>query len=82
MEFKALEDVFVYVEKKGGAKTTGVGELPIAQGEIAKVPCKKGEIFSNRSLGMLEKRVLMKFLQVSLHEVINGTILDMLITTH
>jgi hypothetical protein len=65
MEFKALEDVFVFVEKKGGARAAAsAGEEPTAPGEVARVPCKKGEIFSNRSLGMLEKRVLMKFLQV------------------
>ena len=38
----------------------------LLENEIRKVPCSKNEIFADKSISLLEKRILMKFLQLCL----------------
>ncbi|XP_052815903.1 rab proteins geranylgeranyltransferase component A 2-like isoform X2 [Mya arenaria] len=40
--------------------------LTVTQGKVEKVPCSRADVFSSKSVSMLEKRMLMKFIQFCL----------------
>eukprot|EP00941_MAST-03F_sp_MAST-3F-sp1_P001653 g1653.t1 len=64
LEFQVVDDAFVLLEDKAeDSDETCEMESRIANSALHQVPCGKGDVFKSRWLGLLEKRVLMKFLQ-------------------
>jgi RAB protein geranylgeranyltransferase component A len=53
LEFKTMEAQFVFVGDESG-------------GHIERVPTSRNDLFGSKSLGLLDKRRLMKFMQVAL----------------
>jgi Rab proteins geranylgeranyltransferase component A len=55
LEFAAMERTYIHVDDATNAAASG--------DSIWEVPCSKKDVFASKLLGMVEKRMLMKFLQ-------------------